>query len=42
LPRLNDEQSLVECPPTYLSETFFDEVYYVRTAENYLRLQYPY
>jgi len=42
LPKLNDEQSLVECPPTYLSETFFDEVYYVRTAENYLRLEYPY
>jgi dolichyl-phosphate-mannose--protein O-mannosyl transferase len=42
LPRLYDEQNLVECPPTYLSETFFDEVYYVRTAENYLKLQYPY
>jgi dolichyl-phosphate-mannose--protein O-mannosyl transferase len=42
LSRLNDEQNLVECPPTYLSETYFDEVYYVRTAENYLRLQYPY
>lgn len=42
LPKLNDEQSLVECPPTYMSETFFDEIYYVRTAENYLKLQYPY
>jgi dolichyl-phosphate-mannose-protein mannosyltransferase len=42
LQRLVDEQSKVEVPPTYMSETFFDEVYYVRTAENYLHLQYPY
>jgi dolichyl-phosphate-mannose-protein mannosyltransferase len=42
LAKLIDEQSLVQCPPTYLSETIFDEVYYVKTAENYLRLQYPY
>jgi len=42
LPKLIDEQSLVQCPPTYLSETVFDEVYYVRTAENYLLLQHPY
>jgi dolichyl-phosphate-mannose-protein mannosyltransferase len=42
LSKLIDEQSLVECPPTYMSETFFDEIYYVRTAENYLKLQYPY
>jgi dolichyl-phosphate-mannose-protein mannosyltransferase len=42
LQRLVDEQSKVQVPPTYMSETFFDEVYYVRTAENYLHLQYPY
>ncbi|MBM4400839.1 MAG: phospholipid carrier-dependent glycosyltransferase, partial [Crenarchaeota archaeon] len=42
LSKLVDEQSLVQCPPTYMSETFFDEIYYVRTAENYLRLQHPY
>ncbi|MCX8154175.1 MAG: glycosyltransferase family 39 protein [Candidatus Bathyarchaeota archaeon] len=42
LQRLVDEQGLVEAPPTYMSETYFDEVYFVRTAENYLRLQYPY
>jgi len=42
LQRLVDEQSKVELPPTYMSETYFDEVYYVRTAENYLHLQYPY
>ncbi len=42
LAKLTDEQSLVQCPPTYMSETIFDEIYYVRTAENYLRLQQPY
>ena len=42
LSKLIDEQSLVQCPPTYMSETVFDEIYYVKTAENYLRLQHPY
>jgi len=42
LSKLIDEQSLVQCPPTYLSETFFDEIYFVRTAEQYLNLQVPY
>jgi dolichyl-phosphate-mannose-protein mannosyltransferase len=42
LPKLIDEQSLVQCPPTYMSETYFDEIYFVRTAENYLKLQLPY
>jgi len=42
LPKLVDEQSLVQCPPTYMSETYFDEIYYVRTAEQYLKLQWPY
>jgi dolichyl-phosphate-mannose--protein O-mannosyl transferase len=42
LSKLVDEQGLVQCPPTYVSETYFDEIYYVRTAENYLNLQYPY
>ena len=42
LTKLIDEQSLVECPPTYMSETYFDEIYYVRTAEQYLKLQWPY
>jgi dolichyl-phosphate-mannose-protein mannosyltransferase len=42
LSKLIDEQSLVQSPPTYLSETVFDEVYFVKTAENYLRLQHPY
>ena len=42
LQKLIDEQALVHVPPTYMSETFFDEVYFVRTAENYLHLQHPY
>jgi dolichyl-phosphate-mannose-protein mannosyltransferase len=42
LPKLIDEQSLVQCPPTYMSETYFDEIYFVRTAESYLKLQQPY
>jgi len=42
LSNLIDEQDLVQVPPTYMSETYFDEIYYVRTAEQYLRLQQPY
>jgi dolichyl-phosphate-mannose--protein O-mannosyl transferase len=42
LSHLIDEQGLVQCPPTCLSETIFDEIYFVRTAENYLKLQHPY
>ena len=34
--RLIDEQDKIECPPTYESQTYFDEIYYVRTAEDYL------
>lgn len=33
---LIDEQVKVECPPTYMSETYFDEIYYVKTAEDYI------
>ena len=36
-----DEQELVQVPPTYVSETFFDEVFYVSSAESYLKLQQP-
>ena len=42
LSKLVDEQDVVECPPTYMSEAHFDELYFVRTAENYLHLQSPY
>ena len=39
---LIDEQNLVQLPPTYLGETFFDEIYFVKSAEQYLNLQVPY
>jgi dolichyl-phosphate-mannose-protein mannosyltransferase len=42
LPKLIDEQNLVQLPPTYMGQTFFDEIYFVRTAEQYLHLQLPY
>ncbi|UCC58588.1 MAG: glycosyltransferase family 39 protein [Candidatus Bathyarchaeum sp.] len=42
LSKLIDEQSLVQCPPTYMSEIHFDEKYFVRTAENYVNSQRPY
>jgi dolichyl-phosphate-mannose-protein mannosyltransferase len=42
LTRLIDEQQIAECPPTYKSGTYFDEIYYVRTAEDYLNLRQPY
>jgi dolichyl-phosphate-mannose-protein mannosyltransferase len=40
--RLVDEQELVSFPITYLSETYFDEIYFVRTAENYLHSESPF
>jgi dolichyl-phosphate-mannose-protein mannosyltransferase len=39
---LIDEQNKVELPATYMSQTYFDEIYFVRTAEQYLHLQSPY
>jgi dolichyl-phosphate-mannose--protein O-mannosyl transferase len=42
LSSLVDEQGAVQLPPTYMGETYFDEIYFVRTAEQYLRLQIPY
>jgi dolichyl-phosphate-mannose--protein O-mannosyl transferase len=39
---LFDEQTLVQYPSTYMSTTYFDEIYFVRTAEQYLNLQIPY
>jgi dolichyl-phosphate-mannose-protein mannosyltransferase len=42
LSKLIDEQNLVQLPPTYLGETIFDEIYFVRTAEQYLNRQVPY
>ncbi|MCL2288110.1 MAG: phospholipid carrier-dependent glycosyltransferase [Candidatus Bathyarchaeota archaeon] len=39
---LIDEQSLVVLPNTYFTETMFDEVYFTRTAVQYLNSQWPY
>jgi dolichyl-phosphate-mannose-protein mannosyltransferase len=38
---LVDEQSKLEIPPTYMSKMYFDEVYFARSAENYLNHQIP-
>jgi dolichyl-phosphate-mannose-protein mannosyltransferase len=42
LSMLIDEQDTVQYPATYMTQTYFDEIYYVRTAEQYLNLQVPY
>jgi dolichyl-phosphate-mannose-protein mannosyltransferase len=39
---LIDEQDAVQYPATYMTQTYFDEIYYVRSAEQYLNLQVPY
>ncbi|MEM3602131.1 MAG: hypothetical protein QXN87_05610, partial [Candidatus Bathyarchaeia archaeon] len=39
---LIDEQDKVECPPSHMCETYFDEVYYVRAAEDYINLKEPF
>ena len=39
---LIDEQDKIQYPITYASETYFDEIYFVRSAEQYLNLQVPY
>lgn len=38
---LIDEQQLIDNPGASKSTTYFDEIYYVRTAEEYLQLQNP-
>jgi dolichyl-phosphate-mannose-protein mannosyltransferase len=37
-----DEQGMVQYPADYMSQTYFDEIYFVKTSEQYLHLQYPY
>jgi dolichyl-phosphate-mannose-protein mannosyltransferase len=39
---LIDEQYEVQYPATYMTQTYFDEIYFVKTAEQYLHLQLPY
>jgi dolichyl-phosphate-mannose-protein mannosyltransferase len=42
LPNLIDEQGEAQYPLTYMSSTYFDEIYFVRTAEQYIHQQMPY
>jgi dolichyl-phosphate-mannose-protein mannosyltransferase len=42
LHNLIDEQNIVQYPSDYMSNTYFDEIYFVRTAEQYLHSQSPY
>jgi len=39
---LIDEQYLVDQPASHKSGTYFDEIYYVRAAEEHLKLEIPY
>lgn len=39
---LIDEQDIVTLPNTYMTETMFDEVYFTKTAQQYLNRQWPY
>jgi dolichyl-phosphate-mannose--protein O-mannosyl transferase len=41
LTKLVDEQNSLQIPPTYMSKMYFDEVYFARSAENYLQHQIP-
>ena len=41
LMRLVDEQNKLEIPPTYMSKMYFDEVYFARSAENFVNHQIP-
>ena len=41
LVKLIDEQNSLQIPPTYMSKMYFDEVYFARSAENYVNHQIP-
>ena len=41
LPRLVDEQSSLQIPPTYMSKMYFDEVYFARSAVEFVNHQIP-
>lgn len=38
---LTNQQNKLQIPPDYMSEMYFDEVYFARSAEDYLHLQIP-
>ena len=42
LNNLINQQNLVQYPSDYTQNTYFDEIYFVRTAQEYLHLQLPY
>jgi dolichyl-phosphate-mannose-protein mannosyltransferase len=42
LHNLIDEQNTIQYPSDYMQNTYFDEIYFVRTAEQYLHSQSPY
>jgi dolichyl-phosphate-mannose--protein O-mannosyl transferase len=42
LNNLINEQNLVQYPEDYTQNTYFDEIYFVRTAQQYLHSQLPY
>ena len=39
--KMVDEQNSLQIPPTYMQKMYFDEVYFARSAENYLHHQIP-
>jgi dolichyl-phosphate-mannose-protein mannosyltransferase len=39
--KLVDEQNYVQIPPTYMSQTYFDEIYFAQSAQQYLHGQVP-
>jgi dolichyl-phosphate-mannose-protein mannosyltransferase len=41
LTRLTDEQGSLEIPPTYMSKMYFDEVYFARSAIEFVNHQIP-
>jgi hypothetical protein len=41
LAKLIDEQNKLQIPPDYMSKMYFDEIYFARSAENYLHGQIP-
>lgn len=41
LTKMIDEQNSLQIPPTYVQKMYFDEVYFARSAENYLHHQIP-
>jgi dolichyl-phosphate-mannose-protein mannosyltransferase len=41
LSRLIDEQGILEIPPTYMSKMYFDEVYFARSAIEFVKHQIP-